>query len=105
MDIQGEDFTHTDLETIEELSAQNFAPSQICDVLLHDKRSFMRAWRDKDSKVRRAYELGRLEIERKKRQQLQDRAETGDMTAIQMHDKRLRHQHFEDIKNEIFNLE
>ena len=102
--IQGEDFTPSELETIEELAAQNFAPSQICDVLDRNKRQFMRQWRDTDSKVRKAYELGRLDIERTKREQLQLRVETGDMNAIQMHDKRLREQRFEDIKNEIFNL-
>lgn len=96
--------TESDYEKVQELAAMNMAPSQICEILLQDKWAFMQVWRDQKSRLRKLYELGRLEIEEKKRQTLVEKIEGGDMFAIQLHDKKARAQRFEDIKNEVFNL-
>ncbi|NYJ27515.1 hypothetical protein [Allomuricauda sp. ARW1Y1] len=97
--------TASDLERVEELASQNFAPSQISEMLLLDKWAFMRVWRDQESVLRKRYELGRTAIAEEKQVNLLEKVRAGNTFAIQLHDKAAKAQRFEDIKNEIFNLE
>lgn len=99
------ELTARDLDRVEELAAQNFAPSQICEMLVLDKWTFMHVWRDRQSTLRKRYELGRLQIEEQKRTVLLEEVKAGNMFSIQLHDKASRAQRFEDIKTEIFNIE
>lgn len=95
----------SDFESIEELAAQNYGPRDIAKFLNYNLRAFMHIWRDKKSRLREAYDRGMLEIEIKKTQQLVEKAERGDLTAIQIHDKKADAQRFEDIKQEVFSFE
>lgn len=95
----------SDLETIETLAAQNYAPSDIALALGFDKRGFMHLWRDLTGKVRTAYEKGRVDIEIKKTEKLMEKVEAGNITAIQIHDKKFEERNFEDIKQTIFGFE
>ncbi|UOY07717.1 hypothetical protein L0P88_04000 [Muricauda sp. SCSIO 64092] len=94
----------SDLERIEELAGQNFAPSDICRILDFDKWAFMQLWRNRDSTIRQRYELGRLNIEETKQRELITKINSGNSFAIQMHDKLAARRTFENIKSEIFNL-
>ena len=100
-----DELQESDLERIEELAGQNFAPSQIAKILGFDKWAFMQLWRDQESILRQRYELGRLSIEEEKQSALVDKIREGNSFAIQIHDKSSRARQFEDIKTEIFNLE
>lgn len=93
------------LDRVEELAAQNFAPSQISEMLLMDKWAFMQVWRDQNSVLRKRYEQGRLEIAETKQTQLLEKVREGNLFAIQLHEKASNAQRFEDIKTDIFNLE
>ena len=99
------ELTASHLERVEELASQNFAPSQISEMLVLDKWAFMRVWRDPKSTLRKRYELGRTAIAEEKQVQLLEKVRSGNTFAIQLHDKAAKVQRFEDFKNEIFNLE
>lgn len=96
--------TQSDLEQIEELTAQNFCAAEIALSLCIDKRLFMHIWRDKKSQVRMAYERGRIQVQSYKQQQLMGQIKKGNITAIQQHDKQEKLRDFEAIKAEVFNL-
>lgn len=98
------DLQESDLERIEDLAGQNFAPSDICKIMGLDKWAFMQLWRNHNSIIRKRYELGRLHIEAAKQHHLSWKAESGNMMAIQTHNKETQRRTFENIKNEIFNL-
>lgn len=94
-----------DIETIEELASQNMAPSDIALSLSVDKRGFLHLWKDNKSDVRNAYERGKLQAKCDIEKKLYDDALTGNMTAIQIHDKKRQEQEFEDIKQSIFSYD
>lgn len=93
------------LKDIRKLASGNMAPSDIALKLGVHKAGFMRIWRDKDSAIREAYEGGRLDIEATKAKQLKKEIKGGNITAIQIHDKKAEEAEFEAHKNQIFGLE
>ncbi len=105
VDVFTSRLTEEDLGLIESLAAENYGPSEIAKMLKMDRRAFLHVWRDKCSQLREAYDRGRFMIDQEKQAALEDRALRGDLTAIQIHDKRARAQRFEDIKKEIFCFE
>ena len=97
--------TKGNLMEIEEMAEQNYGPRDIARALSINVKGFLHIWRDPKSQIREAYELGRLSIDRKKKEQLIAEVGKGNITAIQIHDKHTAAQHFEDIKREIFSFE
>lgn len=101
--IQLKEFlTGSDYETIEDLAAKNFAPSDIAKSLNVSRRDFMHVWRDKNSQIREAYERGKLEIQSSKEEALIKMMVEGNVTAYQIHDKKAQEQAFEDVKSDVF---
>lgn len=96
------ELTENDYETIEQLAKQNYGPIDIAMVLNVDKRAFRYLWRDHDSRARDAYERGRLQFDITKSATINDLISEGNVTAVQIHEKRLANREFEDIKCEIF---
>lgn len=100
-----DELTAADLERIQEMAAQNFAPSDICKALKKDKWTFMHLWRQEGSVIRKSYDLGRLQIEETKQAYLLEKVRNGETFAIQVHDKATATRNFENIKQQIFSLE
>lgn len=98
--ISSLDSSHYD--EIEDLACKNFAPSDIAKSIRVSGRDFLFLWRDKTSPVREAYDRGRLKIASAKEQQIIDKVNNGNITAIQIHDKKAKDQEFEDVKADIF---
>lgn len=92
------------LKAIRKLASGNMAPSDIAIKLGINKAAFMRIWRDKDSVIRDEYEAGRLDIEAAKAKQLKKQIKKGNITAIQIADKKAEEADFEAKKRELFNL-
>lgn len=99
------ELTPEDFCQIEDLAAQNYAPSTIAQFMDLNKAAFLRLWRDKASSIRNAYEKGKLAIHQEKQITLEEKVQAGDLKAIEIHDRRASEQRFEDIKRDIFNFE
>lgn len=93
------------LKEIKKLASGNMAPSDIALKLEINKSAFMRIWRDKSSLIRESYESGRLSIQAKKARVLKKEIKGGNITAIQIDDKKAAEAEFEAKKKEIFGLE
>lgn len=91
-----------ELETIEDLAATNYGPSQIATYLSLDKREFLSAWNDPDSLVRHHYEKGKLTAEFEINQKLLDNARSGNITAAQIYEKNRDRVNTENLKQQIF---
>ncbi|TXE18623.1 hypothetical protein ES692_06150 [Psychroserpens burtonensis] len=94
----------SDYLMIEELAEQNKGPRDIAKALRVSVRDFMYLWRNKTSRIREAYDLGRLQIEITKGEQLITMIEAANTTAIQIHDKNALTRTFEDHKSDVFGL-
>lgn len=92
----------SDFETIEELATQNQAPSDIALALGVSKRAFLHVWRDKKSQIREAYDRGRLQITIDKEAKLMEKVNEGNITAIQIHDRKQAQRRFEDAREDVF---
>lgn len=96
------DFTTTDIEEIETLAAQGYVAKAIA-LVFDVKPNLFELWcLDETHPVGKAYQRGRLEINRQKNVRLLEKMESGSETAIQIHDKKAKEQAFLDIKNDIF---
>ena len=93
------------LKDIRKLAAANMAPSDIAIKLGINKAGFLRIWRDKNSEIRREWDAGRLDIEATKTKQLKKQIKKGNITAIQIADKKAEEAEFEAMKKEVFSLE
>ncbi|WP_141879116.1 hypothetical protein [Gramella sp. Hel_I_59] len=90
---------------IEKLAGGNMAPNMIARRLSIPIKDFMRIWREEDSAIREAYERGRLELDEIKADSLKVQMETGNVTAVQIHDNQSRVAEFEAAKRDIFELD
>lgn len=99
-----EQLTEADYITIEELAEQNHAPSDIARALRVSRRDFLHVWRDKTSRIREAYELGRLQIEIKKSEKLVKMIEAENTTALQIHEKKSKALNFENARLDVFGV-
>ena len=95
-------FSDGDYTQIETLAEDNQAPRDIARALRVSVRDFMYLWRDKSSRIREAYELGRLQIKIKKDEAITKMALAENTTALQIHEKKSAERDFEDIKADIF---
>lgn len=96
------DVSVTDIETIEELAAQNFTIREIAITLGVKYSSFIVFCEDEFHPVGKAFLKGRLEIDRVKNENLLLKVESGSETAIQIHDNKAKEQAFLDIKSDMF---
>ena len=93
------------LDEIERLAKANFAPNQIATKLRINKAAFLRLWRDEESEIWKAYQRGRLEIQKLKMEALECEMTDGNITAIQTHEKMEQAANFEAWKQRIFSIE
>lgn len=90
-------------ETIENLAACNYAPSQMAIYLECDKAEFLRQYHKQGSLVRHHYDKGVLTASFEVNNKLLENAKTGNITAAQEITKAQAERLFENHKNRIFN--
>jgi hypothetical protein len=91
-----------ELETIEDLAASNYTPSQIAVYLSLDKKEFLELWNNPESTVRHHYEKGKLSADFEINQKLLDNARSGNITAAQIFEKNRDRVNVENLKQQIF---
>lgn len=94
--------TPSDYEEIQSLASQNYGPRDIAKALQVSVRTFLHVWRDKNSQIREAYDLGVFQIDVKKREKLLALIDSENTTAIQIHDKQSEERRFEDARLDVF---
>jgi len=99
-----ENLVPSDFETIEKMAEENHGPQDIARALRVSQRDFLHIWRDTKSKVREAYELGRLQIDIKKGEILLDMMDDGNTTALQIHEKKAKELNFANARLDIFGV-
>jgi hypothetical protein len=77
-------FSDEEIQTIMDLGACNYAPSQVALQLDCNKKAFLKLWNDMDSDVRQAYEAGRLKANFGIMNKQRELAESGNITAAQI---------------------
>ncbi len=93
------------LDQIERLARADFAPNQIATLLKINKAAFMRLWRDEESEIFQAYQRGRLQMQLTKMEALQGEIHSGNIIAIQTHEKMKDAADFEAWKQRIFSID
>ena len=83
-----------EFETIEDLAASNYAPSQIATYLSLDKKEFLERWNDPESTVRHHYEKGKLSADFEINQKL--------LTNAQIFEKNRERVNVENLKQQLF---
>ena len=96
--------TAEDLETIEEMAAQNKACKDMIKLLHIDARSFMRAFRNKESEIYAAYKRGQLQLEVTEDDALIDKIAGGSLTAVQESAKRRKEAEFKNVVLDVFGI-
>ncbi|WP_422105581.1 hypothetical protein [Winogradskyella sp.] len=99
-----EQLTESDYTEIENLAEQNYGPRDIAKALQVSVRTFLHVWSDTKSRIRVAYEYGRLQIDIKKREKLINMIEAGNTTAIQIHNKQSEERQFFDARLDVFGV-
>ena len=98
------DITAEDLEAITEMAAQNKACKDMVKLLHIDARSFMKAFRNKESEIYEAYKRGQLQLEVTEDDALIDRIADGNMTAVQISENRRKEANFKNAVFDIFGI-
>lgn len=93
--------TDEDENIISELSGCNYSPEKIALYLDVDKKEFLKMWREKDSKVRIAYDRGKLIASFQVNQKQKENAQSGNITAAQIF---LKESKEEEAKNALHNI-
>lgn len=96
------DFSPEDLQTIQDMAACNFSPSQIALQLGVKRQTFLSIYNDKESEVREAYEAGVLGTTLAIMTKQKELAESGNITATQIFLKEKDRIEFENIKRKTF---
>ena len=92
----------SDYTEIESLAEQNYGPRDIAKALRVSVKTFLHVWRDKNSRIREAYDLGRFQIEIKKSEKLIAMVEEKNTTAIQIHNKQSEEREFDNARLDVF---
>lgn len=92
-------FTFEDLETISNLAAVNYSPSEIALYLQVNKRAFKLELDNPDSLVREAYDRGQLLAKFEIDNAMLEAAKKGNLTATQIYDKHSEANKLEQLKN------
>jgi len=91
-----------DMETIKNMAACNFSPSQIALQLGIKRQVFLSLYNDKESDVRQAYDAGVLGTTLAIMEKQKELAESGNITAAQIFLKEADKIEFENIKRKTF---
>ena len=91
-----------DLETVFNMSACNYAPSDIALQLGVDKKSFLALFNDKESDVRQSYDAGKLSTNFAIMGKQKELAEGGNITAAQIFLKESERIEFENLKKLVY---
>jgi hypothetical protein len=94
-------FTEEEYQTIEDLAALNYLPSQIAMYLNVDKKNFLKLFDNPESQVRYHYERGRLVSEAQINLKLKENAVAGNITAAQIFQKEARRIEVQNIRNKV----
>lgn len=96
------DFESVDYESITELAAQNKSTKEIRELLNLDARSFNIAFRKKESEVYKAFRRGIDLMNVSIDDALIQKVESGNLTAIEIYDKRAKQQRIDLVINSFF---
>lgn len=90
-----------DLETVFNMAACNYAPSDIALQLNVDKKSFLVLFNNKESDVRQSYDAGKLSTTFAIMSKQKELAEGGNITAAQIFLRESERIDIENIKNRL----
>jgi len=90
------------LETVFNMAACNYAPSDIALQLNVDKKSFLVLFNDKESDVRQSYDAGKLSTNLAIMGKQKELAEGGNITAAQIFLKESEKIEFENLKKLVY---
>jgi hypothetical protein len=91
-----------DLETVFNMAACNYAPSDIALQLGVDKKSFLALFNNKESDVRQSYDAGKLSTNFAIMGKQKELAEGGNITAAQIFLKESERIEFENLKKLVY---
>lgn len=91
-----------DLDTIQNMAACNFAPSDIALQIGVDKKPFLQLFANKESDVRQAYDAGKLKTTLAIMSKQKELAESGNITAAQIFLKESERIDFENLKKLVY---
>ena len=94
-------FSEEEYTSIQDLAACNYAPEKIAVFLQVDKKAFLKLWFDKESQVRKNYELGKLVAEFEISNAQKNLAIKGNITAAQVYLNLRTATEIETIRNQI----
>lgn len=89
------------LVIVADLSACNYSPEKIALYLEIDKGQLLKAWYDKESDIRTAYDRGQLQSEFLINQKQLELARAGNITAAQIFLKEAERVRVDNIRNRI----
>jgi hypothetical protein len=94
-------FSEEEYTSIQDLAACNYTPEKIAMFLQVDKKAFLKLWYDKESEVRKNYELGKLVAEFEISNTQKQLAQKGNITAAQVYLNFRKDTEIEAIRNQI----
>ena len=94
-------FSEEEYTSIQDLAACNYSPEKIAVYLQVDKNLFLNLWYDKDSHVRKTYELGKLVADFEISNAQKDLAKKGNITSTQIFINLRKDTEIEAIRNQI----
>ena len=92
----------SEIQTIQDMAACNFAPGEIALQLCMDKKIFLQHFNDKESEVRQAYDAGKLATTFAIMTKQKEHAEGGNITAAQIFMKESERLEFENLKKLVY---
>lgn len=90
--------TEEQLENISNLAGCNYGPDDIALFLGIPAAMFRQVWKDEESEVRYRYNFGRAQVQAEIHMTQTSLARTGNITALQIHDKFSQRLQFENAK-------
>lgn len=94
-------FSEEEYTSIQDMAACNYSPEKIAVFLEVDKKGFMKLWLDKESEVRKRYDLGSLKAQFNVNNKQRELAESGNITATQIYLKEAEKNEVNNIRNRI----
>lgn len=90
--------TEEQLESIAELAGCNYDPDDIALFLGIPAAMFRKVWKEEESEVRYRYNYGRARAQAEIHMKVNEKARTGNVTEIQIHEKMSQRLQFENAK-------
>lgn len=92
------------LEQIEQLAAVNYSYSEMAIYLSMPKKLFIQEANQKDTSIWTAIQKGRLQTQFDIDNKLAENAAAGNITAVQIYEKRVKTKDFENLKDHVYGL-